>query len=71
MLPVSRYGGVDKITGLMNETSTAPRANRLLGLEALRFVAALAVLIWHYKHFACRRHATGFRQSPASILQPA
>ena len=29
-----------------------PRASKLLGLEALRFVAAFAVLIWHYQHFA-------------------
>jgi peptidoglycan/LPS O-acetylase OafA/YrhL len=29
-----------------------PVANKLLGLEALRFVAAFAVLIWHYQHFA-------------------
>jgi peptidoglycan/LPS O-acetylase OafA/YrhL len=36
----------------MNETSTAPRANKLLGLEAQRFVTAFAVLTWHYKHFA-------------------
>ena len=26
--------------------------NKLLGLEALRFLAAFAVLIWHYQHFA-------------------
>jgi peptidoglycan/LPS O-acetylase OafA/YrhL len=26
--------------------------DKLLGLEALRFVAAFAVLIWHYQHFA-------------------
>jgi peptidoglycan/LPS O-acetylase OafA/YrhL len=26
--------------------------NKLLGLELLRFVAAFAVLIWHYRHFA-------------------
>jgi len=26
--------------------------NKLLGLEAVRFVAAFAVLIWHYQHFA-------------------
>jgi peptidoglycan/LPS O-acetylase OafA/YrhL len=26
--------------------------NKLLGLELLRFVAAFAVLIWHYQHFA-------------------
>jgi peptidoglycan/LPS O-acetylase OafA/YrhL len=30
----------------------SPLANKLLGLEALRFVAAFAVLIWHYQHFA-------------------
>jgi peptidoglycan/LPS O-acetylase OafA/YrhL len=29
-----------------------PAANKLLGLEALRFVAAFAMLIWHYQHFA-------------------
>jgi peptidoglycan/LPS O-acetylase OafA/YrhL len=29
-----------------------PVVNKLLGLEALRFVAAFAVLIWHYQHFA-------------------
>ena len=36
----------------MDETSTAAPAEKLLGLEALRFVAAGAVLIWHYQHFA-------------------
>ena len=25
--------------------------NRLIGLELLRFLAAVAVLIWHYQHF--------------------
>ena len=29
-----------------------PSADKLLGLEALRFVAAFAMLIWHYQHFA-------------------
>jgi peptidoglycan/LPS O-acetylase OafA/YrhL len=29
-----------------------PPSNKLLGLEALRFLAALAVLLWHYVHFA-------------------
>jgi peptidoglycan/LPS O-acetylase OafA/YrhL len=29
-----------------------PPANKLLGLELLRFAAAFAVLIWHYQHFA-------------------
>jgi peptidoglycan/LPS O-acetylase OafA/YrhL len=51
-LAVNRYGSVDKTAGIMNETLTAPRANKLLGLEALRFVAAFAVLTWHHKHFA-------------------
>src|SRR5262249_6853980 len=29
-----------------------PPSEKLLGLEALRFVAAFAVLIWHYQHFS-------------------
>jgi peptidoglycan/LPS O-acetylase OafA/YrhL len=36
----------------MSGKPVPPRANKLLGLEALRFVAAFAVLIWHYVHFA-------------------
>ncbi len=36
----------------MSEKLTSPPANKLLGLELLRFVAAFAVLIWHYQHFA-------------------
>jgi peptidoglycan/LPS O-acetylase OafA/YrhL len=36
----------------MSGKPVPPRANKLLGLEALRFVAAFAVLIWHYQHFA-------------------
>ena len=35
----------------MRPSSTSP-PEKLLGLEALRFVAALAVLIWHYQHFS-------------------
>ena len=27
-------------------------SDKLLGLELLRFVAAFAVLVWHYQHFA-------------------
>ena len=34
----------------MPERPTPP--DKLLGLEALRFVAAFSVLIWHYQHFA-------------------
>jgi peptidoglycan/LPS O-acetylase OafA/YrhL len=34
------------------EKPICPSANKLLGLELLRFVAAFAVLIWHYQHFA-------------------
>src|SRR4051794_10927959 len=37
---------------LMPKTSTAPEPQKLLGLEGLRFVATLAVLLWHYQHFA-------------------
>jgi peptidoglycan/LPS O-acetylase OafA/YrhL len=36
----------------MPEQTKPPLANKLLGLEALRFVAAFAVLIWHYQHFS-------------------
>jgi peptidoglycan/LPS O-acetylase OafA/YrhL len=36
----------------MSGNPASPRANKLLGLEMLRFVAACAVLIWHYKHFS-------------------
>jgi peptidoglycan/LPS O-acetylase OafA/YrhL len=35
----------------MRQSSTSS-AEKLLGLEALRFVAAFAVLIWHYQHFS-------------------
>lgn len=31
---------------------TPATPNKLVGLEAVRFVAAFAVLIWHYQHFA-------------------
>ncbi len=36
----------------MPEKLTSPPTSKLLGLELLRFVAAFAVLIWHYQHFA-------------------
>jgi peptidoglycan/LPS O-acetylase OafA/YrhL len=36
----------------MSERLTATPADKLLGLEALRFVAAGSVLVWHYPHFA-------------------
>ncbi|MBR0780616.1 acyltransferase family protein [Bradyrhizobium iriomotense] len=36
----------------MPETSTLPQAQKLLGLEGLRFLATIAVLMWHYQHFA-------------------
>jgi peptidoglycan/LPS O-acetylase OafA/YrhL len=33
--------------------TTAPRpANKLLGLEVLRFLTAFAILVFHYRHFA-------------------
>jgi peptidoglycan/LPS O-acetylase OafA/YrhL len=35
----------------MRPSSPSP-GEKLLGLEALRFVAAFAVLIWHYQHFS-------------------
>jgi peptidoglycan/LPS O-acetylase OafA/YrhL len=36
----------------MPDKLTSPPADKLLGLELLRFAAAFAVLIWHYQHFA-------------------
>lgn len=36
----------------MSENQTWPQPNKLLGLELLRFIAAFAVIIWHYDHFA-------------------
>ena len=40
----------------MNPTSTARPANKLLGLEVLRFLAAFAILVFHYRHFAFVAH---------------
>jgi peptidoglycan/LPS O-acetylase OafA/YrhL len=51
-LEVSRYANIDLRAGPMSETLTTPPDDKLLGLEALRFVAAFDVLIWHYQHFA-------------------
>ena len=36
----------------MNGNRTCPAPNKLPGLELLRFVAAFAVVTWHYQHFA-------------------
>lgn len=35
----------------MGSTSTTEPRNKLLGIEMLRFMSALAVLLWHYQHF--------------------
>jgi len=39
---------------MLSQTGTvsAEPKNKLLGLEVIRFVSALAVLIWHYQHFS-------------------
>ncbi|UFZ04350.1 acyltransferase [Bradyrhizobium ontarionense] len=34
------------------QTSTSPGTHKLLGLELLRFLATISVLLWHYPHFA-------------------
>lgn len=34
-----------------NQTDQVLRQNKLLGLEIIRFISALSVLIWHYQHF--------------------
>lgn len=36
----------------MSATPPTSPANKLLGLEVLRFFSAMAVLVWHYQHFA-------------------
>jgi peptidoglycan/LPS O-acetylase OafA/YrhL len=36
----------------MTESLVRQPANKLLGLELLRFVTAFAVVVWHYQHFA-------------------
>jgi len=36
----------------MTGNPTRPPANKLLGLEALRFTASFGIVIWHYQHFA-------------------
>jgi peptidoglycan/LPS O-acetylase OafA/YrhL len=32
--------------------NSAPKNNKLLGLEIIRFIAAMSVLLWHYQHFS-------------------
>ena len=34
-----------------NHDGAPPAGDKLIGLEALRFIAAFAVLVWHYRHF--------------------
>jgi peptidoglycan/LPS O-acetylase OafA/YrhL len=36
----------------MLPTNSQTHTSKLLGLEILRFISALAVLIWHYQHFS-------------------
>ncbi len=36
----------------MPPTNTQTHTSKLLGLEVLRFISAVAVLIWHYQHFS-------------------
>jgi peptidoglycan/LPS O-acetylase OafA/YrhL len=43
---------LDRQAATMFGKPTPQSENKLLGLEALRFVAAFAVLIWHYQHFS-------------------
>lgn len=37
---------------LATQRPAAPAQNKMLGLEVIRFISALAVLIWHYQHFS-------------------
>jgi peptidoglycan/LPS O-acetylase OafA/YrhL len=41
-----------RIPAMSQPPSSDNNGSRLLGLELLRFAAAFAVLMWHYKHFA-------------------
>lgn len=37
---------------MTTRASPGPQSNKLLGLEIIRFISALAVLGWHYQHFS-------------------
>ncbi|MGC2774031.1 MAG: acyltransferase [Bradyrhizobium sp.] len=37
---------------VLPQTSTSPGTHKLIGLEGLRFLATISVLLWHYPHFA-------------------
>ncbi len=62
-------------SGAMRTPATAAGADKLLGVELLRFVCALAVLIWHYQHLAfVGLHPAAYfvstRQPFYSVLRP-
>jgi peptidoglycan/LPS O-acetylase OafA/YrhL len=43
------------VTGITSEarvSGSEPGGAKLLGLEVIRFTCAMAVLVWHYRHFA-------------------
>ncbi len=61
-LPTLLVAGSRRLTGSMRTSlpvtardvkrpAASSATEKLIGLEALRFAAALAVLIWHYRHF--------------------
>jgi peptidoglycan/LPS O-acetylase OafA/YrhL len=49
--------------------SSEDRGNKLLGLEAIRFVCAVSVLFWHYQHFSNPTDFVADRQPLYSIFR--
>ena len=50
-----RAGAFGTVTGISSEARTSAHeagGAKLLGLEVIRFTCAMAVLVWHYHHFA-------------------
>lgn len=49
-----RSGRAEPVTAIATANIAAPAAgpSKLLGLEIIRFLCAMTVLIWHYHHFA-------------------
>src|SRR5580704_14385000 len=45
-------GGISAMRFKMKPTTAPEPANKLSGLEVLRFLTAFAILVFHYRHFA-------------------
>lgn len=67
--------GANRTFDLIDRRASGPFAqpannNKLLGLELLRFVCALAVLFWHYRHFYRTVGAPDFVQTAQPWYAP-